>query len=168
MKKNINSIFKGIVFSTVLCLFVVVNGYGGQYQALDGVKDVKVVFDVRSKKVKSAFVQLGLIHQTFKDRNILEVSAKPQFVVVFGGAAVKLLSTDHEGFSDEEKVLVGHIADILAAMVKDGIRLEICLFAADIYGVEPETILPGIHHVDNGWISLIGYQNKGYSLVAAF
>jgi len=168
MKKNINSIFKGIVFSTVLCLFVVVNGYGGQYQALDGVKDVKVVFDVRSKKVKSAFVQLGLIHETFKDRNILEVSAKPQFVVVFGGAAVKLLSTDHEGFSDEEKVLVGHIADILAAMVTDGIRLEICLFAADIYGVEPETIMPGIHHVDNGWISLIGYQNKGYALVAAF
>jgi len=28
--------------------------------------------------------------------------------------------------------------------------------------------LPEIKHVSNGWISLIGYQAKGYSLVPAY
>ena len=45
---------------------------------------------------------------------------------------------------------------------------EAGLFAADLFDVEPDTILPEIKHVPNGWISLIGYQAKGHNLVAAF
>ncbi len=168
MKKNVLILARGVVFASIIVLFVSSVSYGGQYKALEGLSDIKVVFDMRSKKVNSAVVQLGLMHQMFKDKSIRAVSQKPDFVVVFGGAAVKLLSTDHEEFSDEEKVAVRQIANILAAMEKDGMRLEICLFAADIYDVDPATVLPGIHHVDNGWISLAGYQAKGYALVAAY
>jgi intracellular sulfur oxidation DsrE/DsrF family protein len=50
-------------------------------------------------------------------------------------------------------------------MAKDGIKLEICLFAVKVFGMESSTILPEIKQVGNGWISLIGYEAKGYSLV---
>jgi len=35
-------------------------------------------------------------------------------------------------------------------------------------GVDPATILPEIKQVDNGWISLIGYQVKGCAFVPAY
>jgi hypothetical protein len=46
--------------------------------------------------------------------------------------------------------------------------LEICLVAAQVFGVDPASILPGIKHVPNGWISLIGYEVKDNSLVPAY
>lgn len=60
------------------------------------------------------------------------------------------------------------IAKTIAAMAEDGIKIEICKFAAKLFGVEPATILPEIKQIENGWISLIGYQAKGYALVAIY
>jgi intracellular sulfur oxidation DsrE/DsrF family protein len=48
---------------------------------------------------------------------------------------------------------------------KDGVKLEICLYAAKVMGVDPETIMPEIDRVGNGFISVIGYQAQGYSVV---
>ncbi len=168
MNSNTIQILRGVVFTLFICLFVASSSHGGGYEALDGINDIKVVFDVRAKKAKSAAIQLDLIHQTFKDQNIRKITDKPDFVVVIAGSAVKLVSSDTEGFSEEKRVLVSQIAKTVSAMAKDGIKLEICLFAANLYGIDPGTILPEITHVDNGWISLIGYQTKGYTLVAAF
>ena len=50
-------------------------------------------------------------------------------------------------------------------MAKDGVSFEACLVAAKAFGIEPSSILPEIKQVGNGWISLIGYEAKGYSLV---
>jgi intracellular sulfur oxidation DsrE/DsrF family protein len=57
---------------------------------------------------------------------------------------------------------------IIAAMAKDGIRLEVCLFAAKVLGVNPDSIAPEIHRVGNGWIASLGYQQKGYSLIPVY
>lgn len=48
---------------------------------------------------------------------------------------------------------------------KDGVKMEVCLYAANVVGVDPSTILPEIDPVNNGFISTIGYQAQGYSLV---
>jgi uncharacterized protein len=34
--------------------------------------------------------------------------------------------------------------------------------------IDPDSILPEINQVGNGWISVIGYQQQGYALVADF
>ncbi|MFN2369039.1 MAG: hypothetical protein ABR605_08850 [Desulfurivibrionaceae bacterium] len=51
-------------------------------------------------------------------------------------------------------------------MKKDGVTLEVCLFAARGMGIEPATILPEIDRVGNGFISVLGYQAQGYGTVA--
>lgn len=168
MNNNTLSFFKAVIFSTFICLFVATSTYGGEYEAIDGLKDIKVVFDVRAKKIKKAAIYLDLIHETFKDQNIRDVSKQPDFAVILAGGLSKFVSSNTEGFSDEEKVLISRIVNRVAAMAKDGIKLEICLFAVNLAGVDPATLLPEIKQVDNGWISLIGYQAKGYSLVSAF
>jgi intracellular sulfur oxidation DsrE/DsrF family protein len=46
-----------------------------------------------------------------------------------------------------------------------GIVLEQCDIAARTFDVDPKDILPGIRVVDNGFVSMIGYQTKGYAVV---
>jgi intracellular sulfur oxidation DsrE/DsrF family protein len=139
-----------------------------EYAALKGLKTVKAIFDVRAPSPKSAAVQLKLIHDTFKDKSLTAISKKPDFVVAFIGPSVKLISKNRDGFSPEDQKFLDEIAGTVSAMAKDGIRVEICLFAAKLFGVDPGSVLPEIKQVGNGWISLIGYQAKGYSLVPAY
>ena len=139
-----------------------------KYAALDGVKNIKAVFDVRGKNVKPLALQLDLIHKIYHDMNIRDVTQTPEVALVFSSGAVKLISNNRKGYTSDEKRFLGLIEGKLAEMAKDGIRLEVCLFAADVYDVDPATIPEHIHRVDNGWISIIGYQSKGYSLVAVF
>lgn len=137
-------------------------------RAFRGLKSVKAVFDVRAGSPNSAAAQLGMIHKVFKDSSISKVTEHPEFVLIFIGPSVKLISTSTEGFSAEEKQALATIATTIKEMDKDGIKLEICMAAVDSMGVDPASILPGIKHVDNGFITLIGYQAKDYSLVPIY
>lgn len=157
-----------LVLSIFMIFLTGASVFGEDYEALKGVQTAKAIFDFRIGNPESAVVHLDLIQQTFKDKGIRNVADKPEFVIVFIGPAVKLVSTNTAGFSDKEKESLMKIAAILREMKKDGIRLELCMFAAHFLGVAPATILPEIHQVGNGWISLIGYEAKGYSLVPVY
>ena len=89
-------------------------------------------------------------------------------MVVFLGPAVMLLSESREGVSAEDNKMYDAIAGRISEMAKDGIELEICLFAVRLFKVDPTTILSEIKHTENGLPSLIGYQAKGYSLVPVY
>jgi intracellular sulfur oxidation DsrE/DsrF family protein len=160
----------GMALCLSLCVSFVslANVYGEGYEALREIKGIKAIFDVRIAEPKSAALQLKLVHKTFKDKDLTAVSKNPSFVVVFSGPSVKLVSKSREGFSPEDQKALDEITGTIAEMSKDGIDLEVCLFAAEVFGVDPNSILPGIKKVGNGWISSIGYQARGYSLVPAY
>ncbi|MDQ7785486.1 MAG: hypothetical protein RDU20_21570 [Desulfomonilaceae bacterium] len=138
------------------------------YEALKGVDAVKVVFDFRNAKPEAVLDYLTLIQLTYKDEAVTRISPKPDFVVAFMGPSVKLLSTNREGFSPEEQKTLDKIAGLILQMGKDGVRFEICLFAVKHFGLEPQAVIPGIEHVQNGWISSFGYQARGYGLIPVF
>lgn len=137
-----------------------------EYAALKGVKSTKIVFDVRTGVPKVAALQLKLIRQTHKD--LVAGRKTPLSTVVFIGQSVKLVSSNREGFTPEELPLLDEIASAVSALSKDGIGLELCLVAARVHKVEPASIFPEITKVENGYISIIGYQAKGYSLVPVY
>ena len=168
MKRESRTIIVSLFFSFSLLFIAVGQGFGEDYEVLKGLKSIKAVFDVRISNPKSAALSLKLIHDTYKDKNIMAVTKKPAFVVIFIGPSVKLISKKEEGFSPEEQKIFDEIATTISEMSKDGIKLEICLFAAKVFNVDPASVLPGIKHVPNGWVSLIGYEAKGYSLVPAY
>jgi hypothetical protein len=63
------------------------------------------------------------------------------------------------------KVIFG----VRAANAKSAaILLKLIRYAYKVFGVDPASILPEIKHVPNLWISLIGYQAKGYSPVPVY
>ena len=159
------------IFAVSLAVFfVVLSSFSGalaeEYNAMKGVKSVNAMFDMRDANLQSAIIHLNLIHDTYTD--LVAMKKKPVFVVVFMAGAVKLISTDRSGFKPEEQNSLKEIAGIISKMSKAGIRVEVCLFAAKVFGVEPASILPEIKRVGNGWISEIGYQARGYSLVPVY
>jgi intracellular sulfur oxidation DsrE/DsrF family protein len=113
-------------------------------------------------------IHLQLVHDTYKDHAIQSISKKPEIVVVFMDVSVLLLSSNREKFTSEEKNRLEEFDKSIKAMAQDGIRLEVCMFAAKILGVEPDTIAPEIHRVGNGWIASLGYQQQGYAVIPAY
>jgi intracellular sulfur oxidation DsrE/DsrF family protein len=71
-------------------------------------------------------------------------------------------------FPVEQRKLQKKIANKVYAMLNDGIRMEICLFAVRLSDMNPDSILPGIEILENGWISLIGYQANQYELLPIY
>ncbi len=154
------------VFVFICFCFSASPALAADYEALKEVKTAKAVFDFRIGDPKSALMQMNLIHQTYKDLSTMKKA--PAFAVVFIGPSVRLVSTDREGIASEDQKLAGEFASIISAMSKDGITFEICLVAAKAFKVDPASVLPEITKVGNGWISEIGYQARGYSLVPAY
>lgn len=160
----------GITIVSVMlaaCLLVATagNGFGEDYPALKGVNPVKAVFAFEIGNPQSALVHLQVIQQTFRDKNIRAGKKKPEIVVVFYGPSVKLASVKRDAFAAADQKIVEEYAGTVAAMAKEGVKFEICLIAMRFAGVEPSTLLPEIKPVGNGWISVIGYQARNYSLV---
>jgi intracellular sulfur oxidation DsrE/DsrF family protein len=158
----------GFIFSLYFLWVAAVPAFAGDYEALKDQKSVKAVFDIRNNNPDVTAMYLRLIHQAYQDKNILEVSQTPEFVLVFIGPPVKFVSTNMDGFSPEEKKTLAEIATLLSTMSKEGIKLEICMLAAQAFGVDAKTILPEFTRVNSGYISLIGYQGRGFSLVPIY
>jgi intracellular sulfur oxidation DsrE/DsrF family protein len=168
MERESKAMMISLLVSICLLLVAVTNGFGEEYEVLKGLKSVNAVFDVRAGNPKGAALTLKVIHQTYQDKNITAITKNPSFTVVFIGPSVKLISKSREGFSSEEQKVLDEIASTISQMSKEGIKFEICLIAAQVLGVDPASVLPEIKHVGNGFISLIGYQAKGYALVPAY
>lgn len=60
---------------------------------------------------------------------------------------------------------VAEFAETIRQMKKAGVTFEVCMYAVKVLGVDPATILPEVDKVGNGFISIVGYQAKGYSVV---
>jgi intracellular sulfur oxidation DsrE/DsrF family protein len=157
-----------LLCSALLLPVLALPGSAEDYEALKGVSSVNTMFDFRDGIPQPALIHLKLIHDTYNDPAIRAASGKPEFVVVFMASSVKLLSKNRDGFSAEEKKMLEEFDQVLAAMAKDGIRLEICMFAGNVMGVDPASLPNVLIHVPNGWISAIGYQKRGYAMVPVY
>ena len=165
MKRNPGSL---IVVLTLLVGYLLSSGvaHSAGVEALKGLSSVKAVIGFSTGDPKKAVVYLNLIGDTLKDPHIQAVTKHPDFVVSFGGPSVKLLATETKGFSPEEQKLIAEMKAKISALAKEGVRFEYCMYAAKLFGVEPAKV-SGLRIIDNGWVSLIGYQGKGYSFVPA-
>ena len=153
--------------SVFLILFSILSSaLAEEYDAMKGVNSVNAIFDMRDSNPQTAVIHLNLIHNTYKD--LVAMKKTPVFVVVFMSGAVRLISTDHSGYNADEQKYLKEVAQIISSMSKAGIRVEVCLFAVKVFGVNPASILSEIERVGNGWISEIGYQARGYSLVPVY
>lgn len=165
LKRFLGRIFFFTAASAVFILCTASSGFSGEYKALDGVKGVKAVFDFTLGEPDSANVVFGAVKDLNQNKSTRSLSEPPKVVVVFHGPAVHLISTDLEYFDDSEKKEIERFVQFIREMKKNGVTFEVCEYALKMAEVDPATIIPEVEHVGNGFISVVGYQAQGYSVV---
>jgi hypothetical protein len=133
-------------------------------ESLAGLKNVNAVFDITTANPKKLLFYLNLIGNTAETINANGISTK--FVLAFRGPATFYVSNDRSKIKLEEYETAEKISAKLKELSgKPNVRLEQCAVAARALKVDTKTMNKSVHVIGNSWISLIGYQNKGYALV---
>ncbi|MDX2479928.1 MAG: DsrE family protein [Desulfuromusa sp.] len=159
---------------SILCLFfaatfaylipspVLAEGYGN---ALKGVNSYDAVFEVTQASPQTANIVFWAVKNAYEVAEVKGLTKEPNIAIVFHGPAVRLTSSNKTPFDETEWSEVEKFQETLRQMKKDGVKLEICLYAAKVMGVDKATIIPEVDQVENGFVSVIGYQMQGYAVV---
>jgi intracellular sulfur oxidation DsrE/DsrF family protein len=124
-------------------------------EALAGLTTAKVIFDVRVAALDKLVFNLRLFEETWE--GMVAQGVKPEMIVAFRGPGVKLLTAT---------ALDVEAADMLKTLKKKGIRFEACAVAMRVFKADPAKLIPEVKLVGNVFNSFIGYQNKGYAMIA--
>ncbi|MBW1636076.1 MAG: DsrE family protein [Deltaproteobacteria bacterium] len=158
--------FSIFLFTTMFLALINSSAVSAEYNALKGVDKIKAVFDVSMGSPQKANLVFWAVRNVYDDKSVRALPESPEVAVVFHGPAVKMISSNRDGVSEKDKKALDEFAGLVTKMKQDGVKMEVCLYAAKVLGVDPGSILPEIDHVGNGFISVAGYQSQGYSVVA--
>jgi hypothetical protein len=85
--------------------------------------------------------------------------------VAFRGPATKYITRGTGYVSPEHYTIKKEIQGWIAQFHENGFSLEQCAIAARAQKVSYGDVLPQITVIQNGYISIVAYQNKGYALL---
>lgn len=134
-----------------------------QSQSLQGITTAKVYFDVNVGAPKKLVLRLSLIDKTISQLEAAGV--KPDVVIAFRGKASKFVTNGKWYVEKEEQAAKITVHKWLETFSLKGIHMEQCLIAANLHGIAPEDVRPELDVTMNGYISMIGYQNRGFAMV---
>src|SRR5215470_5537841 len=138
----------------------------GDANPVAGLRDAKVAFDITAGDAGRLLNILNTIDETRE--SLIKQGITPHFVLTFRGPATLLTQTDVSRLKPEEREAAGNVAAKLkylrgAAGIE---RLDQCSIAMRGQKVDKTRVNPDVTIVDNGWITLVGYQAKGYAYIA--
>jgi intracellular sulfur oxidation DsrE/DsrF family protein len=134
--------------------------------ALQGLNEVKVIFDLTDGDGKTLNTYLNVVEEA--RQSLIKQGVKPQIVLAFRGPATRLVQTDQSQIKPEDREYATKIAATIKALSSaEGVAaIEQCGVAVRMVGTKPENVVPGVKVVGNSWISLAGYQAKGYGYIS--
>lgn len=132
-------------------------------EALSGVVSGKALFDINISSPKKIGLYLSVIKQTHQD--LVNQDLQPEFIIAFRGPSVRLISSDVRTFEKEDQELLKQAGKLLAELASMGVKIEACSIATTLFKVNNESLHPGVNVVGNTFVSLIGYQSKGFALI---
>lgn len=131
--------------------------------ALAGATSGKAIFDINVGSPQKITRFLTVIKQTHQD--LLMQGVQPEFVVAFRGPSVRLITTENWSFEEKDQEELKAAAGLIHELSQEGVKLEACSVATGLFKVDNKTILPDVKSVGNTFVSLIGYQSKGFVLI---
>lgn len=131
--------------------------------ALEGLTQVKAVFDINQGNPERLKLRLQLVEMSWKQ--LKKAGANPDFILTFRGKASFLMTAGMKHIAIEDRDVQQEIHALIEQFSNRGIPLEQCAVAASIAGIDVEDFIPQLKVVANGYISLMGYQNKGYAFI---
>lgn len=135
--------------------------------ALRDINEGKVVWDVTVGSPIKLLLLMKVIEETYDD--LVRQDVKPDMIFTFHGPVVKLISSEPLDLPLDEEEAHEEVLDLLRKFSqKPGVKMESCSVAARLLGIDNDTIMPEVKPVGNTFVSLIGYQKKGYALIPIY
>ena len=107
---------------------------------------------------------MKVIDETYND--LVDQGVQPDMVFTFHGRVLKLISSQPIELDIDEEVAQEELLELISTLSKKpGVKMESCSIASRILNIDNDTIIPEVKPVRNTFVSLIGYQQKGYSLI---
>src|SRR5690348_11547844 len=134
--------------------------------SIAGLKDAKVAFDITAGEPGRLLNILNTIDETRE--GFLRHGVTPHFVLAFRGPARLLTQTDLSRLKPEDRDTAAKVAAKLKQLkATPGIEgLAQCAIAMRGQKVDKDKVNPDVTVVENGWLTLVGYQAKGYAYIA--
>ena len=129
-------------------------------------KEAKVAFDITAGEAKRLLSILNVIDETRE--TFVKQGVTPRFVLAFRGPATLLVQSNQEKIKPEDRETVQKIATKLKQLkAAPGVEsVEQCSVAMRLVEVKKEHVMPELTIVENSWVTLIGYQARGYAYIA--
>lgn len=131
--------------------------------ALENLTEVKAVFDINQGNPHILKLRLQLIEESYQQLKAAGVT--PKFVLTFRGKASFFLTSGLQYVDIIDLSVKNDIKVLLEQFSNQNIPLKQCAIAAKLSEINTDDFLPQIEVVTNGYISLMGYQNKGYAFI---
>src|SRR5210317_1587595 len=131
--------------------------------SLNGVTKAYVYFDISLKEDELLVFRMNLLDRTIREMN--EAGLEVTTVIGFRGGASRFITKDDHYVLEEEVENKKKIQDWIKRFSSQGITVEQGAIAAEINDIPVDDFLSEVKLVGNGYISLIGYQAQGYSVV---
>jgi intracellular sulfur oxidation DsrE/DsrF family protein len=135
--------------------------------ALSDMEHVKAIYDVRKSHPQPLLGYLKAIETNVT--NLKKEGVSFDLQMIFISKAVTFITTEPEDTLEMEHAdTLSQIAQQIQRLQNLGIKMEACGGATAYFNVDNDTLLPGIEPVRSGFISLMGWQAKGYGLVTVY
>ncbi len=155
------------LFRILLILLLINNAYADKpndADALEGIETGKVIWDVTLSKPSRLLFVMKVIDETYQD--LVKQDVTPDMVFTFHGRVLNLLSSQPLELDLDEEVALEELLVLIQTLSnKPGVKMESCSVASRILGIDNSTIISAVKPVGNTFVSMIGYQQKGYALI---
>jgi intracellular sulfur oxidation DsrE/DsrF family protein len=130
-------------------------------RALQGQTSVNIVCDMNVGEPKLLLKRMELLDTTY--RQIAASGAKTNVVVAVRGKASYFFTKGDDYVPAEAKDAKVKARSWIEKFKKNGFIIEQCAIAAEMHDIDLKDFLPQVEIVENGYVSLIGYQHQGYA-----
>ncbi|MCK5071447.1 MAG: DsrE family protein [Desulfocapsa sp.] len=134
-----------------------------QSQALTGLTTAKIFFDVNIGIPDKLVLRLSLIDKTISQ--LKAAGVKSDVVISFRGKASKFVTNGEWYVEKDEQIAKVKVHKWLEDFSRQGIYMEQCLIAANLFGIDPEDIRTEVEVTQNGYVSMVAYQNRGFAVI---
>jgi hypothetical protein len=128
-------------------------------------KETKIAFDFTDGNPRALLAKLEVIELTRKQ--LIDAGVTPKMVIAFRGDASYYTQTNLALVKEADRADALAVAAKLRELRKaNGVEaLEQCNVPLASRKLKPADLMQEVKLVPNGWISLVGYQEKGYAYI---
>ncbi|WP_018872847.1 DsrE family protein [Thioalkalivibrio sp. ALJ16] len=157
------------LLASLLCCALLLPGLAlaekpGDQRAIAGMDTGRILWDITIGEPERLIARLSVIQETYEDMQ--RQGLEPDMVFAFRGGAAALIARDTDHLEIEDVSAARHIHERLQALMElDGIHMEACQIATRRFDLGQEDLIPGVQLVGNTFLSIMGYENQGYTTI---